>query len=183
MKLSHKFWLTVAVGGLVAIVGPYLVVGRLPYTEMVWLVFGHVGLPLTVISFVLALFPRARDSAWPGYGLSIVAVMFLALLGGPHADQVKRDHNRHAKQYCRSLIPKLEAYRAEHGEYPDEISALPDKEAPPHSVYLREKYYFKGTNSFVFSWADSPGISICSGVTSYHHQSQYWDSCADWGGE
>ena len=165
------------------IAGPYWVVGRLPYTEMVFFVFCFVGLPLTVLSFVLALFPRTRDSVWPGVGISIVAVMFLALLGGPYADGEKRAHNRRAKQYCRSLIPKLEAYRSEYGEYPDDISALADKDAPPHSVYLRKKYYFKGTNSFDFSWVDSPGISICSGVTAYHHQSQQWDSCADWGGE
>ena len=54
------------------------------------------------------------------------------------------------------------------------------EESPPSSVYLKRQYYWKGTNGFSFSWADSPKFPLCSGVTCYSSQTKFWDSCADW---
>jgi hypothetical protein len=169
-----------AVGGLVALFGPHLVLGRLPYTEFVFAAL-VCWIPLLVILLALWLVPRLRSPYLPGIGLGITAGLAMALLACPQADQLKRVHNRLAKRYCMALIPQLEEYHAQHGEYPDSLEPLTSANPPPRSAYLRGQYYWKVTNGFSFSWVDSPGIPICSGVTVYDHASSNWDSCADWG--
>ena len=169
------------IGGFTAIIGPYIVVGRLPYTEVVFFSAAFLGLPITLVSLILLLFPRFRSTILPGFGLGVMAGLLMSLLGASHADQLKRVHNRTAKQYCETLIPRLDDYFAKHGDYPNAISDITPEEAPPYSVYLKNQYYWKGTNGYSFSWADSPGFPLCSGVTYYGSQSKLWDSCADWG--
>ena len=170
-----------AVGGMIAIIGPSIVLGCLPYTEVVFLSAIFIGIPITLASLILLLFPRFRATILPGFGLGAMFGLLMSLLGASHADQLKRVHNRIAKQYCETLIPRLDDYFAKHGDYPNAISDITPEEAPPYSVYLKTQYYWKGTNGYSFSWADSPGFPLCSGVTCYGSQSKLWDSCADWG--
>ncbi|NLB56629.1 MAG: hypothetical protein GX811_12875, partial [Lentisphaerae bacterium] len=149
--------------------------------EVVFLSVILIGIPITLASLILLLFPRFRATKLPGFGFGAMAGLLMILLGTSHADQLKRAHNRDAKQYCETLIPRIDDYFAMHGDYPNTISDIVPEEVPPSSVYLKRQYYRKGTNGFSFSWVDSPKFPLCSGVACYSSQSKLWDFCADWG--
>ena len=170
----------VAAGAMIAIIGPYLVVGRLPYTEAIFLCALFLGTPAALISLSLLFFSRFRATKFPGIGLGITACLLVSLLGTSHADQLKRVHNRRAREYCESLIPELEEYHSTHGTYPDSINDLRKAELPPISVYLSRRYYWNETNKFSFGWFDSPGFPMCTGGTYYSFATRHWGGCADW---
>ena len=169
-----------AVGGLTALVGPTLVVGRLPYTEIVFLSAFYLGIPITLGSLLLLLFPRTRATVLPGIGFAAMACLLISLLGAHHADQLKWEQNDRAREYCETLIPRLDEYHSIHGQYPDSIDEIISQDMPLPSVYLKGKFYRNETNGFTFGWFDSPGFPLCSGSTSYNHQRKQWGGCACW---
>ena len=170
----------VTIGGLTAIIGPFIVVGRLPYTEVVFFSAAFLGLPITLVSLILLVSPRIRTTIFPWIGFGIMTALILSLLGYYHADKLKWAHNHRAKQYCESLIPILETYKSEHGEYPNSIDEILPSVQPINSIYLKRQFYWKKTNDFTFGWFDSPGFPMCTGSSYYNHQEQQWGGCACW---
>jgi hypothetical protein len=170
-------------GGLWAGIGPSISVGLIPYGEIALYGSWFLAGPLMLVSALLLVIPRARRGLFPGIGIGISGFLLVSLVGVSRADNLKRTENRRAKTYCEQLIQKLDAYKTEHGDYPDRIDELlpPDRRSLP--IYLRDGgFYTKGTNGFSLGWADSPRFPVCSGVSSYHHETGKWDGCADWGG-
>ena len=168
-------------GGLWAGIGPSLSVGVIPYGEIS--LYGSMFLagPLALVSVLLLVSPSIRRSGLPGVGLGISALLLVSLIGLPRADNLKRRENRQAQAYSEHLIQRLDAYKAEHVEYPDGIEAFLPSDRRSLPFYLRGgDFYAKRTNSFSLGWIDSPRFPICSGGTSYQRDTGRWDCCAVW---
>ncbi len=182
-RLAIAIMTGIVAGGLWAGIGPSISVGVIPYGEIALYGSWFLAGPLALLSALFLWVPRARRSLLPGIAVGISGFLLVSLVGVSRADNLKREENRRAKAYCEQLIQRLDAYMTEHGEYPDKIDGLlpPDRRTLP--VYLRDgSFYARVTNGFSFGWADSPRFPICSGGSSYHHETGKWDSCVDWGG-
>ena len=172
----------IVAGVMCAVIGPSACLGKIPYGDLALYGAYLCAGPIAVVSLLLLAVPFARRKRLPGIGLGISLFLLICLAGQPRADQLKRVHNRAAREYCYELIFKLDNYKLEHGEYPENIKDMLPSDRSSLSIYLRDgDFYHKGTNSFNFGWFDSPGFPLCSGGTSYHHDTKHWDACADWG--
>ena len=185
MKLKRQIIPIVAggaAGAICAVFGPTVSLGKIPYGDLA-LYGAHFGAgPVAVVSLLLLAFPFARRRRLPAIGLGASLFLLACLAGQPRADQLKRVHNKAAKEHCCELIAMLDDYKLAHGEYPESIKDMLPRDRGSLPVYLRGGgFYHKGTNTFSFGWFDSPGFPICSGGTTYHHDTERWDSCADWG--
>ena len=169
-------------GAVWAVIGPSLAVGVMPYGEIAVYGARFIAGPLLLIAIVLLAVSRGRWRLLPGICTGVSLFLLVSLLGVSRADCLKRGQNRMAREFCEALIPKLDAYKREHGDYPDGIESMLPEDRRSLSVYLRDgSFYFKRTNGYTFGWCDSPRFPLCSGVSSYHSGSGKWDRCADWG--
>ena len=170
-------------GGVWAVIGPSISVGKIPYGEIALYGSWFLAGPITLVSVLLLAMSRGRLRLLPGIGVGVSGFLLVSLFGVSHADHLKRTHNRMAKDYCEVLIPKLDAYKSDHGDYPNRIESMLPEDRRSLPVYLRDgSFYFKGTNGYSFGWSDSPRFPLCSGGSSYRRDTGKWDCCADWGG-
>ncbi len=182
-RLMIPIFAGIAVGATWAALGPSISVGVIPYGEIALYGSWFLAGPIALVSALLLAISRGKRCLLTGIGVGISGFFLVSLFGMSHADHLKRTQNRLAKDYCESLMPKLDAYKSEHGDYPDRIDALLPDDRRSLPIYLRDaSFYFKGTNGYSFGWSDSPRFPFCSGVSSYHRHSGRWDCCADWGG-
>ncbi|MGI5867896.1 MAG: hypothetical protein ACOX9C_00430 [Kiritimatiellia bacterium] len=181
-RLATPILIGLVAGGVWAAVGPLVSVGRMPYGDIALYGSWFLAKWLVLVSILLLVVFRGRVLLVPGLGLGIGAFFLVSLLGVSRADHLKQAQNAEAKRHCEALIPMLEAYKVEHGDYPDTIDPLLPDDRRSLPIYLRDgSFYFKGTNGYAFGWSDSPRFPLCSGVSNYQQNSGKWDCCADWG--
>ena len=99
--------------------------------------------------------PRIRAAAWISLGLAAVLGSTLASL--PLGNMILRSDVHAAKEYCESLVPRLEEHRRLHGTYPRDINAVGYTPDPPR--LLRERmYYSSDGSSYSFDFTNPSGL-------------------------
>jgi hypothetical protein len=119
----------------------------------------YLSLPAIVVALVLRLWRCAV----------LAGVLFLAALTYPSlVDYFAPIKAEHIKRYVSNAVPYLEAYRKEHGTYPEHLSSLKDLPSPPW--FLK---YGGNVSTYGFeypSWGDMD----CFDFWEYGSGSDYW---------
>lgn len=106
------------------------------------LLSGLVGFLLVLITLGTLVLARARGSASPRRigRISLLAGIFLLLqlVYIPTAGALRDREVTRAQKFVESLVPRLEAYKDQHGTYPTAVEAiLSDDDSPPSLLRLR----------------------------------------------
>jgi hypothetical protein len=134
-----------------------------------------VTAPLLLIGIVLMLLGRAekRKAVLPwGRGMIAIAVLAISLWSSAFVcDFLYEKDMVAAKAYCESLIPKLQAYKSMHGDYPADIAVIDSGNARPR---LLKKWQFYSVNAGVYVFTISDARSIGPLYWEYDPNAKSW---------
>lgn len=118
----------------------------------------YVGVPAAIIALIIFIRsgqrPELHRAAVVAGGIALVAGS--ALLSLPFGFQIAERDIRAAEMYCEALIPKLDAYRREHGRYPARLEELHLSGDRP--ALVRSLSYSSNGATFHFSFVDPTGL-------------------------
>lgn len=137
----------------------------------------YVGLPLSILSAVLFSVsirkPEGiirRVSIW---GFILVLLVFSSLTSLPVRNYILNCRISQAKSYCEALIPKLEAWKKEHGSYPKSISKVGAPDKLP--MLLDSGFYNSDGQNFYFDFVHPAGMMNGFEYSSHNHKWYEWD--------
>lgn len=152
-KMKH---LAIA-AAVIAIISGVLLKGTFGHWFIVMASGIYLGAPLAVFLGVWLIIGLKRDSGIPTglmktfFASLIVGGSLLLSLGTGTA--IHYWEIREARNYVATMVPKLDQYRREHGEYPATLSAL--EESAPPKLLSDAHSYTANSNSFRFEYWDA----------------------------
>ena len=121
-----------------------------------------LGPAVLLVLVGLTMVAAGRRFGWVGARACGKWFLMLSLLWGsvslsyPVGWQLMEWQVDSAKAYCESLVPRLEAYKAEHGSYPGSVSMVTGDRKPPRGLLKQTfGFYHGGGNRFEFTVDDS----------------------------
>ncbi|MBI4879670.1 MAG: hypothetical protein HY812_08440 [Planctomycetes bacterium] len=165
-------WVGVAVVVALLVSSPGL---RSPWPRFLLLHLALLALALLCISLVAllvaALMRRTSIARWALRASGALFFWLVVVVFG--GDAIEWHDDLALRQYCESLIPRLEVYRAEHGAYPDALAdAGIDPEMPWPCVFRDVDYDGGQTISF---FIEDPSVLFFIGGWSFESgEWHYW---------
>jgi hypothetical protein len=145
---------------VIAIISGVLLKGTFGHWLIVMASGIYLGVPLAIFLGVWLIIGLKRDSEIP-IGLKktffasvIVGGSLLLSLGTGTAIHYWKI--REARNYVATMVPKLDQYREEHGEYPATLSAV--EAVTPPKLLGDAHSYTADSNSFRFEYWDAAGM-------------------------
>jgi len=175
------FWFWVGVFALlVSVASAAIARGDFQYFVIVFGGFLFVALPAAIVGVSFRTIGRKiRCVGLESTGLLFLSLSFsllLQLLGLFFADQFARADIRKAKVFCESLVPKIEAWKQEHGNYPATIESVFAKDVRlprlTRNVDSNGIGFYQGTSTNYCFFLHDPG-SIFSGWL-YFSETRTW---------
>lgn len=131
--------------------GVFIAWGRQTFMPLgvVWVSAALLGVLLLTLAAILQAFNKARPD--PAARLSIrmsvasAAVCFALLPSVPVLSHLHRLDLQRGREAAEALIPALERYRAERGEYPSQLTDVIDVESLPWVLREPDAYRSTGT--------------------------------------
>jgi len=163
-------WLLLAAFGLGVLAPKLYITPDRPASEA--LVFGGIFVAVCVIAPLilllvlrLALGLRRRSSsvirraAFVSRGLMILSVLLVTQWTVLWAHQSNlRTNAERAKQWCESIVPRLDEWNGTHGRYPASLMELGDDIQPPLPIDRGLQYYSEDNNKFAIEVEDPSAI-------------------------
>ncbi|MEM9216255.1 MAG: hypothetical protein AAGD25_18155 [Cyanobacteria bacterium P01_F01_bin.150] len=162
-----KGWSKYIVGAILsAIVAPIVV--SLIWQGIFYQIMGHLAIavfiaPVTLcIAIVTGIWWRWKRSPLPRrmtkWAIAITLFLGLqAVLSIPTCIVISYSYLQHAKAYCDKLVPLLQTYHTENGEYPETLSQLGDIPKAPRLLKQHLGFYYSNGYKYRFS-IDDPQI-------------------------
>ena len=108
--------------------------------------------------------------------IALVIVFTFCFLSIFTGNMILDNDIKRAKRFCESLVPLLDAYQKENGEYPVGINnILPLNSKPLMLVRSRNFYYNREGDSFSFSFSDPGGVMNGWAYSGKHKEWYEWD--------
>ncbi len=139
----------------------------------------YVGVPWVLVMLIWGLMTWRNSDGLPDgllrifYGFIITAgavLLSLAVGLALHDRQVQA-----ARAYVGGLVPVLDAYKAEHGRYPEDMARLPHPPAPPRLMARAGSYSLTESGDFRFEYWDPAGLMDGWSFESSTRQWSYFD--------
>lgn len=136
----------------------------------------YIAATAAILGIVAIARPRVIGSGARWIGRSAIAFAFVlasTLVSLPLGGRVHDRDVAEAKAYCEALVPRLEAYRRQHGAYPSTIELLGDLPRTPLLLqrYPYYRYSIAQDSTYYFTFSDPAEMM---GSHGYSSQSGTW---------
>jgi hypothetical protein len=171
-----KLWWVVVALAISAVLNTIAVmVGRGSYAQTMFVLHAilFVGLPAFVAGLVLMI--AGRENRWnlflAGYALNLVSLVAGLMVVSAFVGFFIADRDvRETKEYCEWLVPQLEKYRQDKGQYPDDIDEIISRGLEP-PLLLGNTFYRKAGEGYVMEFRDP---STKSRMVEYSSWKKQW---------
>lgn len=124
--------------------------------------FALAGVAL-VITAIVASKQKTALRTFPVFWGAVVGVLLSLVVGSsvlswPAGYAVGRRDIARAKRFCNELVPLLDAYRTEHGQYPESLAELNHGRRPPLLLRREPSFYDSNRETFRFGFVDPAGF-------------------------
>jgi len=178
MTKKHAFLMGAIVVGLVlGLTLAFTFRGDFGTTLVLLALVGCVGIPLALVgglTFVVARYVYHKRMPW--IGLIALAVAGIASIPGfltPLGIVLQHNDVIRARGYCESLIPLIEAYRAEHGRYPSRLDDHVPSERSVPRLLENETFYSSDGSAFWFQFEVLDGFLPT--IYTYSSEDDKWE--------
>jgi hypothetical protein len=153
--MKYLWWVVVALVISAVLNTIAVMVGRGSYEHITLVLYGIllVGFPTFVASLILMIMGQKRwNLFFAGYVLNLVSlVVCLMIASGFIGLFVASRDVKDAKAYCESLVPRLEKYKDDKGEYPEQIDEIVSRGTEPE-MFLGKPFYMKVGKGYSFEF-------------------------------
>jgi len=146
--------------------------GRGSFGHFILLVIGvlYIAVPLfalagvvLVVTAIVASKQKTALRKFPVFWGAVVGVLLSIVLGSsvlswPVGSVVGRQDIARAKRFCDELVPLLDAYEAEHGQYPESLAELNHGRRRPLLLRQQPSFYDSNGETFRFGFVDPAGF-------------------------
>ena len=140
--------------------------GSFLHSLIVFSIVAYIAIPsiiICVLAKLIAKFWRPmlmRKIQLIGFWL--VGISLFQLLSLATGDILNDQDIKKAQQFCESLMPLLDSYKQEAGDYPESIAKIIPEDCKIPRILKSGDYYYKGDSSFTFSF-DNPQAFLFGG--------------------
>jgi hypothetical protein len=156
--MKKLWWVVVALAISAGLNTVAVMVGRGTYEHIMFVLHGilFVGVPAFVAGLILMI--MGREKRWnlflAGYALNLVSLVAGLMVVSAFVGLFIADRDvKETKEYCEWLVPQLEKYKQDKGQYPDDIDKIISRGLEP-PLLLGSTFYSKAGDGYVMEFKD-----------------------------
>ncbi|HUT54686.1 MAG TPA: hypothetical protein VM658_14945 [bacterium] len=159
------------------------IIGAIIFTFVLRGSFGHflisicLGLEVAAIFLALGLIAMLVGMRWhrarwiATIAFALLSAVVIQMVSFPVGKFIVVKDVQHAKEFCESLVPSLDTYKKQHGNYPTDLDALISKDTKLPWLLRPHKFYSSDGENFSFSFSDPESMFDLYG---YSNEKREW---------